>query len=114
MNVWVGSGIGIVSFVSFCIIFYKARKPWWAMFIPIYNFYVLYQVVYGDYKGWYFLGLLIPFFNICLIVSTCLKLAYVFGRGTLFGLGLLFFPYLFLFILAAGNSQYMGDYYYDR
>lgn len=34
------------------------------------------------------------------------KISYAYGHGTLFGLGLLFFPYIFKLILAFGRSEY--------
>lgn len=100
--------ITILSLVAAWIIFVKAGIPGWASIIPVYNSYVLFKITWGN--GWLFLLALIPIVNIVITVMTMIKLAKAFGKGTLFGWGLVFFNLIFTFILAFGKSEYHGVY----
>lgn len=86
-------------------IYKKAGKPGWGIFIPFYNFYLLFDILYK--KGWKFLLLFVPFYNIYLLFKIPFRLASMFGRGTLFGFGLLFLPFLFYPILGFGRYDYI-------
>ena len=60
--------------------------------------------------GWYFLLQIIPVVGIILSIVLKFKLSKVFGRGVLFGFGLLFFPLIFMSILGFGISEYNPDF----
>lgn len=97
--------IGLLSLVCMWIIFRKAGRPGWASVIPIYNTVVLFQI--AGYSGWTVLLLLVPIVDVIISFTVYLKLAESFGRGTLFGLGLIFLPFIFLPIMAfSKNIQY--------
>ena len=87
-------------------IFKKANRPGWAAIIPFYNTYTLYDIVWGN--GIKFLLLLIPIYNIILVIQTNLRLAKVFGKGTGFGVGLTFLAPIFFLMLGFGKAEFVG------
>jgi uncharacterized membrane protein YhaH (DUF805 family) len=88
-------------------IFAKAGLPGWAAFIPIYSVVKLLHLC--GRSGWWALLLLIPWLGgIALAVITAFGLARAFGRSTRFGAGLLVLPFVYLPILAFGESKYQG------
>ena len=101
--------------MAFCVftiicqwkVFTKAGKPGWASIIPYYNIYQQFDIVYGD--GWKCLLLLIPLYNIVVLVQYSLNLAKAYGQSTLFGLGLLFLSPIFYALLAFKKDiSYIG------
>ena len=87
-------------------LFTKAGKPGWAAIVPIYNSYVLFDVIYG--KGIKFLLLLVPLLNIVVGIAAMIRLVHVFGKSTGFGIANLFFSIICMPILAFGDAQYQG------
>lgn len=61
-NVFFWDFIIIFNFYKFCIelLLKKANLPWWGLFIPIYDVYLLFRLAFGN--GLSFIVLLIPFF----------------------------------------------------
>ena len=87
-------------------IFTKAGEPGWAALIPLYNAYVLFKITWGN--GVKFLLMLIPIYNIVVIIQTMSKLAKAFGKSGGFVLGLIFLSPVFMLMLAFGDAQYVG------
>ncbi len=87
-------------------VFTQAGKPGWASIIPIYNSYVLFQVI--GRPGWWVILLFIPLVNIVIGVIALWELAKVFGKGVGFFIGLLLLSPIFLMILGFGDAQYQG------
>ena len=87
-------------------LFKKAGKPGWAAIIPIYNLYVLFDIIYG--KGIKFLLLLVPILNVIISVAVSIRTAQVYGKGTGLGVLNLFFPFIVIPILAFGDAEYKG------
>ncbi len=85
--------------------FGKANRPGWAALVPFYNVYVMCDMV-G--KPNYFILHFIPIVNIYFAVMTHIELARAFGKGAGFGIGLIFFPYVFYPMLGFGSAQYIG------
>lgn len=85
-------------------LFLKAGWPGWACLIPIYNAYVMLKI--AGKPGWWLLLMLVPLVNFVIAVIIPFSIAVRFGKGAGFGLGLLFFPWLFYAILAFGSAQY--------
>ena len=83
----------VVTIASMWRIFEKAGKPGWAAIVPIYNAVVLCQV--AGRPGWWVLLMLIPLVNIIIWIIVSIGLANNFGKGALFGLGLLFIGIIF-------------------
>lgn len=96
----------IVVIVSQWKIFKKAGEPGIASIIPFWNTAVLFKITWG---AWYYMFLvLIPFVGIVISFMTCFKLGKMFDKGTGFSLGLVFFPVIFMPVLAFGSAQYIG------
>lgn len=80
----------------------KAGKQGWAAIVPVYRQIVMYQVC--GLSPWLMLLWFVPIFGwLAMFVIAIMKrfcLAKEFGKGTLFGLGLLFFELIFQSILA--------------
>ena len=95
-----------LSMVVLYKIFEKAGIESWKAFIPFYNYFVLYELVWGN--GFYALLLLVPIANIIVSAITAIKLAKAFGKGTGFAVGIFFIPIVFEGILAFGDAKYEG------
>lgn len=88
-------------------IFDKAGKPGWASIIPIYNIFVLLEIV-GKPWWWFFL-FLIPGVNIIFLIWTINLLYKSFGQSEGFTIGLIFLGIVFFPVLAFGSSyKYKG------
>ncbi|MDR3611845.1 MAG: DUF5684 domain-containing protein [Ignavibacteriaceae bacterium] len=96
----------ILMIVCTWIVYSKADRPGWASIIPIYNTVVLLDIVQKPI--WWIILFFIPCVNIVFIFIVYIELANVFGKGTGFGLGLIFLPFIFWPILAFGSAQYEG------
>lgn len=94
----------IVSLVASWMVFKKMGREGWEGIIPLYNTYVLCDVLYGN--GWKFLLLLIPFYNIYFSIKMIVDQAHAFNKSTGFAIGMLFFPYIFLLILGFGDAVF--------
>ncbi len=95
--------VSILQIISMWKIYKKAGKPGWASIIPIYNMIVLFEIV--GRKWWTLFLLMIPFYNIYLIIMINIELAKKFGKSSGFGIGLTFIPVIFYPILAFGKKN---------
>ena len=98
--------IGVLLIIAMWKIFVKAGKPGWAYLIPFYNTYCLYDIAWGN--GWLFLLGFVPCVNFVVMIMVYIKLAKAFGKGTGFGIGLLFLAPIFISILGFGDAEYIG------
>lgn len=87
-------------------VFVKAGKPGWAIFVPFYNTYCLFQMSFGN--GWLFLLCFVPCVNIVIQIMMYFKLAKAFGKDIAYGFGLLFLNAIFMMILGFGDAEYVG------
>jgi hypothetical protein len=107
-----GGGFALVIWLAVVIVvvaglwkvFEKAGQPGWAAIIPFYNIYVLTQIA-GREILWFILCL-IPIVNIIASIIISIDVARKFGKGTGFGIGLAFLPFIFYPILGFGDAQY--------
>lgn len=110
-------GIGIVGWLFYMAIivfmlvtmwkvYVKAGKPGWASLIPFYNILVMLEIVGKPW--WYLLLMFIPIVNIVISIMVTLDTAKVFAKGSGFGVGLIFLPFIFYPILAFGDAKYQG------
>jgi hypothetical protein len=83
-------------------VFSKAGKPGWAAIIPIYNLYVLTQIV--GKPAWWLVLFLIPFVNFIAIIILEIELCKSFGVSWLW---ILTGPILWL-VLGFGGATYRG------
>ncbi len=99
-------GVSILVLASVWKVYTKAGQPGWAAIVPIYNLYVLLQIV--GRPGWWLLLMFIPIINIIVALIVYLDLAKSFDRSSLFGLGLFFLGFIFYPILGFGDARYRG------
>lgn len=86
--------------------FQKCGRQGWEAIIPLYNVYVICDLLYG--QGWKILLYLIPFYNIYFTFKVNIDMARGFNQGAGFGVGLTFLPMVFVPILGFGNMTW-GD-----
>ena len=98
--------VGLIALVAMWKVFTKAGKPGWAVLIPIYNFIVLLEIV--GRPVWWLVLLLIPLVNVVVVIMLAFDLARSFGKGSGFGLGLVFLNFIFMLILGFGSAVYIG------
>lgn len=125
-----------VELVAAWKVFEKAGKPGWHAIIPFLNVYDLFDMAWDKKFGLIFIGaslgnsivsvisqnmdgtvaslfafvaLILVIAMIGLSVVVCFKLATAFGQGTEFGFGILFLSFIFMPILAFGDSEYIGN-----
>jgi len=102
----IGLVVGLVVLIAMWKIFTKANQPGWAVLIPIYNLYVLLQIV--GRPGWWLIMFLIPLVNVIFMFIVMFDLAKAFGKGAGFALGLIFLNLIFMLILGFGSAEYVG------
>lgn len=118
--------ISVISIVANWKIFSKAGRPGWAVLIPIYNIYVMSDIIFGNIT--YFVTVLIVWVvsmvgsfsgigvisslaalaSIVVYIVYCVKLSNVFGKSGGFAVGLVLLPVIFFPILGFGSSEYIG------
>jgi hypothetical protein len=96
----------IFEIVAFWKVYTKAGQPGWAVLIPIYNYYVFLKI--AGKPGWWLLLMLIPLVNLIIAIIVVLEVAKAFGKGTGFGLGMIFLGPIFYPILGYGSATYQG------
>ncbi len=99
-------GFGIAWIVALWKIFAKVGQPGWAALIPIYNMVVFLKVVQRPL--WWVVLFFIPVVQFIIPLILCFDLSRVFGKGGLFGLGLVLFNPIFTMILGFGSAEYVG------
>lgn len=109
------SGVYVICALLFAVLiiagmwrtFVKAGRPGWAAIIPIYNIYVLLQIV--GRPGWWLILFLIPFVNIVIALLVSIDLAKSFGKSAAWGIVLLFiFNAIGYLLLGFSDAQYKG------
>ncbi len=99
--------LAAVVVASMWKVFVKAGQPGWAAIVPIYNLIVLLKIT--GKPAWWVALFMIPFVNLVVAVMVIVSLAKSFGKSTGFGLGLLFFGFVFYPILGFGSASYLGQ-----
>ncbi len=107
-----GGGLGgllvwLLTVAGFWTVFAKAGQPGWAAIIPIYNLYILFKI--AGKPVWWLLLLLIPVVNVVVLFVVTTSVATRFGKGLLFGLGMLILPFVFYPMLGFGSSTYSAQ-----
>jgi hypothetical protein len=87
-------------------VFQKAGEPGWAVIVPIYNFVVLLRI--AGRPLWWILLYFIPVVSLIPSIMVPIDIAKRFGKGTGFGIGLLFLPFIFYPILGFGDATVEG------
>lgn len=97
--------LGVV-FAGIWKTFVKAGQPGWAAIVPIYNLYVLTQIV--GRPAWWIVLFFIPIVSIVAAFILAIDMAKSFGKGTGFGIGLALLGPIFYPILGFGSATYVG------
>lgn len=87
-------------------VFTKAGQPGWAVLVPFYNVLIILRIV-GRPDIW-LLYCLIPGVNVVIQIILWIDLAKSFGKDTVFAIGLILLPFVFLPILGFGDARYLG------
>lgn len=96
--------IVILVLVGLWKIFTKAGKPGWATLIPIYNLYVLLQIV--NKPWWWLILYIVPVVNFVFLIWTFNRLSKSFGQGVGYTIGLLLLSFIFIPLLGLGSYKY--------
>lgn len=94
----------LIALVGCWKLFTKAGKPGWAAIIPIYNSFVLMQIIKKPW--WWLLLLFIPFVSLIITLVISIELAKAFGKSTIFGVILLWLFPIGILILGFDKSKY--------
>jgi hypothetical protein len=81
------------------------NPPWWG-FVPFVNEYGLLKL--SGREAWWLLLYLVPCVNIIPSIVIPLDVAKSFGKDALFGIGIIFLPFVFFPVLAFGDARYVG------
>lgn len=99
-------GIAAVMIAGMWKLFAKAGQPGWAAIVPIYNTYVMTQIV-GRPILWFILTF-VPCVNFVAMVLIMIDLAKSFGKSTGYAIGMILLPFVFIPMLGFGDAQYSG------
>lgn len=87
-------------------VFEKAGQPGWAAIVPIYNLFVLLQIV--NKPTWWIVLLLLPLINIVILIIVTIALAEKFGKGGGYAVGMVFLPFVFYPMLGFGDERFQS------
>ena len=90
----VALAVAVIVIASLWKIFTKAGKPGWAALVPFYNVFVLTEII--EKPILWFVAALIPCVNIVMGILFAIELAKKFGKDTMFAVGLILLPFVFL------------------
>lgn len=96
----------VLMIASIWKVFEKAGKPGWAAIIPIYNTYIMIEIV-GKPSIW-LLWCLLPCVNIVFAIWLINLMSKSYGKEEGFTVGMILLPWIFWPILGFGNSRYIG------
>ena len=96
----------VIVLISHWFIFKKAGEEGWKAIIPFYSSYTLCKIAIGN--GWPFLIGLVPYVNIVFGIYITVMMCKAFGKSTLFKIGAVFLPIIFIPILAFNDDIYIG------
>lgn len=96
--------LAVISLVATIKVYKKLGLPGWGVIVPIYGQWILLKAV--DLPGW--LSILPVANGIAFIVANY-RLAGKFGKGSGFGLGLVFLPPIFYMVLGFGKASVVSE-----
>ncbi len=98
----------LVLIISGWKLFTKAGKPGWASLVPLYNLWVIGQIIYGDSNAWKPFLMFVPVVGCIFGWIYMFRFPQVYGKDPLFGVLNIFFPYIIMPIVAFGSDTYKG------
>ena len=100
ISVLISAGVSFISVTGFCLMFVKAKEPWWFYYIPILNFVTIARIAFGS--GWYSLLYFVPIVNFVTIFVTFFKIGKRFGYS---GLLTMLFSAIMIPIIGFGSRE---------
>src|ERR1700733_9034288 len=97
---FVGLAVGLLMISAMWKVFTKAGQPGWGVLVPVYNIMIMLKLT--GKPAWWLALLFVPLANFVVMIMIVLALAKSFGKSTGFGLGMLFFGFIFYPILGFG------------
>jgi len=97
----------VVVFAGMWKTFEKANQPGWGCIVPIYNLILMLKI--AGKPLWWLLLLFLPIISLIPGVIVPIAIAKNFRKGTGFGIGLIFFPWIFYPVLGFGSAEYDPD-----
>jgi hypothetical protein len=95
----------ILTVVAYWKIFEKAGVPGWKALIPIYNIYILLQIIGKPW--WWLLLFLVPIVNWVMWLLVAINVGKAFGKGLAWSIILLFLlPIVGAYLLAFSDAKY--------
>jgi hypothetical protein len=94
--------IGLVYVAGIWKVFSKAGEPGWAAIIPIYNLITMVKI--AGKPMWWVVLFFIPIANLIAAIIVFIGIAQRFGKGAGFGLGMVFFGFIFWPLLGFGGA----------
>ncbi len=96
--------LALIALVGCWKVFTKAKRPGWAILIPIYNTYVVLKII--NRPWWWLLLLLVPLVNIFVAIMMMYELSLAFGKGLGYTLLLVLLPFIGFIMLGFGDAKY--------
>jgi hypothetical protein len=98
--------IVVLMYSALWKIYTKAGKNGWAAIVPIYNVIIFLEII-GKPWWWLFLWM-IPYLGLIWSIWGWNLMVKSFGKSSYFTFGIFLLPYIFIPILAFGDSRYRG------
>lgn len=126
----------VIGCLGLMRMFQKAGRPGWAAFVPVYNVYLIIEMIKRP-RWWFYVfvgyvavsvilnaatsmqisgttllsvvGAVLALAVFVLTIIGSFDMARVFGRGTGTAIGLIFLPWIFSLILGFGSAEYEGE-----
>ena len=96
--------IVVLLLVSMWKVYEKAGRQGWEGIIPIYNLYVMLQIINRPW-WWLLIMIFVPIANIIFSIIALKEFLEKFGKG----IATIFFPYITFPILAFGDDQFKNE-----
>jgi hypothetical protein len=101
---FVGLAVVLLMVSAMWKVFTKAGQPGWAVLVPVYNIMIMLKIT--GKPAWWLALFFVPLANFVVMIMIVIALAKSFGKSTGFGLGMLFFGFVFYPILGFGSAEY--------
>ena len=98
----------LVSVLTIRKVYEKAGRQGWEGIIPIYNLYVMLQIINRPW-WWLLIMIFVPIANIIFSIIALKEFLEKFGKGIGFTIATIFFPYITFPILAFGDDQFKNE-----
>ena len=100
--------IVVLLLVSMWKVYEKAGRQGWEGIIPIYNLYVMLQIINRPW-WWLLIMIFVPIANIIFSIIALKEFLEKFGKGIGFTMATIFFPFITFPMLAFGDDQFKNE-----